>query len=460
MADDAIERRLLKRRDLDLTEINVTQLRRNGIAMTPKLPGTSPSERSADRVQSGSSRPALEQTHQAEVTKRTGSNFTSFPVKRKQLSRTHKAAPATPPENPNKRIDRGRRSSVQQDENVFDNKAFHIDPTSFVNYKYHVDGMNVGKMFLECQVASTAVVNDLETKTTEENLYKFFSMNYIWDLGIQIRSMPDEIHKRIVRENTWPRSSLSTSVTSHCVSLDERLAQGLDIGDEIVLEKELRSITILYEVLAMELPVKYRPFNYDIEDTYCHGVIDALFTRQFPSTSVYKLDWANKEANGSKERRGYGLKPDAIISRQGIELAFVEVKPPKGQRCVKSYLEDLWKLANFCKDGIDKCLSDSLEVRKAAGFQIFGHQMTLFTMSYHHGIYHWAQSCSAYIPYDQQDSSRVTSCLRLLMTLQAFLDTIDLDPVPRTPPRIELDSEQVEQEDKGRQSKITPTKRD
>jgi hypothetical protein len=44
---------------------------------------------------------------------------------------------------------------------------------------------------------------------------------------------------------------------------------------------------------------------------------------------VYHLEWANKEASGSKERRYNGYKPDAIVSRGGCEIFFLEVKPPE-----------------------------------------------------------------------------------------------------------------------------------
>lgn len=87
--------------------------------------------------------------------------------------------------------------------------------------------------------------------------------------------------------------------------------------------------------------MEYFPFENGIEDTFCHGVVDVLFSRQFHARSIYKLNWANKEADGSKARRVYGNRPDAIISKGGRELAFVEVKPPKEDRNTKAYLEDL-----------------------------------------------------------------------------------------------------------------------
>ncbi|KAI7823610.1 hypothetical protein BC939DRAFT_451499 [Gamsiella multidivaricata] len=127
----------------------------------------------------------------------------------------------------------------------------------------------------------------------------------------------------------------------------------------------------------MKLPTEYLSFESDTEGTYCHGAVDALFTRQFPAKSVFKLDWANKESEGSKERRGNRYKPNAIISRYKRELAFVKVKPPREQECGRSYLKDLWKLANLCKDSIDTHLLRGHDIRQAAAVQIFGQSQSL-----------------------------------------------------------------------------------
>ncbi|KAG0358636.1 hypothetical protein BGZ54_010343 [Gamsiella multidivaricata] len=358
------------------------------------------------------------------------------------------------------RSDYGRQSSVSRDEDVVEH-TFHVDPASFSKYKYYIDGTNVGQLFLDYQRTSTVVVNNVNMKANVENLGRFLAMNYIWVLDVCPKNMSAEIHKSIVQQHTWPRSALPYKVTCLCMKLDEQLADGLEIDAKEAEGRDLRSIILFYEVLEMKLPVEYLSFENGIEDTYCHSVVDALFTRQFPARSVYYLDWANKESQGSRERRGYGYKPDATISKCNRELAFVEVKPPKEQRCTRSYLEDLWKLANLCKDAIDLHLRTGHDIRKAAAVQIFGHRMVLYTMVYDHGVYHWAKSCVAFLPCDQTDSGRVMSCLRLLLSLEAFLDTIDADLCPKTPPRIELDHDVDEQADLilGRPTKITPSKR-
>ncbi|KAF9899151.1 hypothetical protein EC991_009520, partial [Linnemannia zychae] len=355
--------------------------------------------------------------------------------------------------------DSGRRSSVTGQEHV-DGEAFCINPSEFDIFSYTVKSANVGRAFNEYQVASLATVNKIGTVVTLSNLSSFLSMNFIWDLNVTLPHLDNDAFRLIQEQYTWSRSVVPEGVVKLCRHFDEQLAEGLDIEDDV--EKDLRSVKLLYEVLALKLPVEYLPFERGLEDTYCHGVIDALLTRQFPAKSKYHLDWANKEAEGSKERRVKGYKPDGIFSSRSIhrELAFLEVKPPKEQNYKRAFLEDLWKLANFCKDAIDNHLHQGFQIRKAAAVQVFGHNMALYTMVYEHGIYHWSKCCVAHLPCDQTDAGRILPCLRLLTTLEDFLESIDTNIGPSTPPRIDYDDgEEHPQQDPGRLSKVTPTKR-
>ncbi|KAG0270143.1 hypothetical protein BGZ95_001787 [Linnemannia exigua] len=355
--------------------------------------------------------------------------------------------------------DHGRRSSVSGQEYV-DVKAFWIYPNEFDIFYYVVKSANVGRAFNNYQVTSLTIVNKSGTMVTVSNLSSFLSMNYIWDLHVILPDMDKDTYLLIQKKHTWPHSVVPEAVVRLCGELDEQLATGQDVEAEV--EKGLRSVRLLYEVLALKLPLEYLPFERGLEDTYCHGVIDALLTRQFPARSKYRLDWANKEAGGSKERRVNGYKPDGIISSSSNhrELAFLEVKPPKEQHCKRAFLEDLWKLANYCKDAIDSNLRQGIQIRKAAAVQVFGHRMALYTMVYDHGIYHWSKSCIAYLPCDQTDTGRIPSCLRLLTTLEDFLESIFTNIDPSTPPLFDYDdSDEHPLQDTGRVSKVTPTKR-
>ncbi|KAF9405752.1 hypothetical protein BGZ76_006490 [Entomortierella beljakovae] len=215
---------------------------------------------------------------------------------------------------------------------------------------------------------------------TIENFPKFLSMNYIWGTSVRPKSLPQDIHNTICQDFIWPRSMLPEDISKLCQILNDQLADGLDLQIEDMSSKAYRSLLVFYESLALKLPMKYLSFKNGIEDTYCHGIIDALFTRQFSVRSAYDLEWANKEANGSKERRDNGYKPDAIISKDGKELAFVEIKPPKEDRSMKLYLKDQWKLANYCKDNIDMYLRHGIRITESAAIQIFGKDITFLSV--------------------------------------------------------------------------------
>ncbi|KAF8930878.1 hypothetical protein BGZ47_000344 [Haplosporangium gracile] len=118
----------------------------------------------------------------------------------------------------------------------------------------------------------------------------------------------------------------------------------------------------------------------------------------------FVIDWANSEAHGSKKRRGHGYRPEAVLIHNGGQIGFLEVKPPGSCHTVREYLHDLWNLANCAKDAIDNFLQQGLSITKM------------------------------------------------------FLNTIDTNLLPRTPPMIEYDEESV-QPNCGRPSKITPIKR-
>ncbi|KAF9945095.1 hypothetical protein BGZ70_004046 [Mortierella alpina] len=188
--------------------------------------------------------------------------------------------------------------------------------------------------------------------------------------------------------------------------LDQQLALGDDISDE-ANEPSLRRIVVFYQMVALKLPVGFDQFENGLEDTFCHQTIDALFAYQFPARSKkYCLDWANGEAQGSKKRRGYGYKPDAAILRNGRQIGFLEVKPPGTTNSAREFLQDYWNLANFAKDAIDDFLQQGVRITKVAAVQLF--------------------------------------------------NTIDSNPLPQTPPRVEYDGIQSSC---GRPSKITPSKR-
>ena len=63
--------------------------------------------------------------------------------------------------------------------------------------------------------------------------------------------------------------------------------------------------------------------------------------------------------------------------KDGFELGFVEVKPPREERHQRAYLEDVWALSGFAKDSIDLHLRYSRILTTAPCVLVFGKQGAL-----------------------------------------------------------------------------------
>ncbi|KAF8929852.1 hypothetical protein BGZ47_000844, partial [Haplosporangium gracile] len=278
---------------------------------------------------------------------------------------------STPP--PSKR---GRgRSSILSLVSVSEAKLF-VDPASFAIHKYVLNGHNVGQIFHQYQVAVTKTVNNPTIPVSYQNISHFMAMNYILNTTEELEGFPTNALKDIRGRFAWNASRLDN-------------------------------------LLVLKLPLGFDQFDNGLEDTYCHQVIDALFAYQFPQRSrKYSINWPSGEAHGSKNRRGFGYRPNAVVLRNGKQIGFLEVKPPGNSHTAKEYLHDHWNLTNFCKDAIDNFLQQGLPIT-----QLFKRRLSLQTMEYMNGVYHWSLSCVSYISRDQQGSG-VASCIRLLNTLE------------------------------------------
>ncbi|KAG9070413.1 hypothetical protein KI688_009750 [Linnemannia hyalina] len=348
-----------------------------------------------------------------------------------------------------------RRSSLSLGDGL--EVKLHVNPASFLVHQYILNEHNVGQIFHRYQVAASKTVNNLDISVSLKNISHFMSMNYILTTTEELEGFPTQMLEDIRERFVWNSSRLDKPTVELCGRLDQQLALGDNIHDDTE-EPDLRRIVVLYQMVALKLPLGFDLFDNGLEDTYCHQTIDALFAYQFPARSrKFCIDWANGEAHGSKKRRGHGYRPDAALIRNGKQIGFLEVKPPGSSHTAREYLQDYWNLANFSKDAIDDFLQRGTRIAKVAAVQLFKHRLSLYTMEYVNGLYHWSLSCVAYLPRDQQDSG-LASCIRLLNAFEMFLDTIDTNPLPGTPPRVQYDEEGV-QPDWGRPSKITPSKR-
>ncbi|KAF9154107.1 hypothetical protein BGX20_004757 [Mortierella sp. AD010] len=265
--------------------------------------------------------------------------------------------------------DRGRNSSISLDSGL--EARLYVDPASFSVHKYVLNGHPVGQIFHQYQVAATKTVNNFDISASLKNIFHFMAMNYILATTEELEGISTEVLENIRHRFVWKATRLDISTAELCGRLDQQLTLGDDIHDDTVVP-ELRRIVVLYQMVALKLPLSYNQFENGLEDTYCHQVIDALFAYQFPTRSrSFVINWANGEAHGSKKRRGHGYKPDGVITRNGRQIGFLEVKPPGSCHNVKEYLYDYWNLSNFAKDAIDDFLQQGLAIVKVAAVQVF-----------------------------------------------------------------------------------------
>ncbi|KAF9303003.1 hypothetical protein BGZ74_004490 [Mortierella antarctica] len=295
---------------------------------------------------------------------------------------------------------------------------FYLSKSDFPLVAYEYQGVNIGRAFHEYQLESALTVNQLQIKANKKNFAKFLAMNYIWSLEQRFETVPIEVHKQIRNTYAWPVQFMDDEEERFCLSLGKQVSKHERLSPPARMNDEQHRIYVFYEMISLKLPVEYAAYEGQIEDTYAHGVIDALLTEQFPARSRYKLDWANLVTEGSKIRRVHGNKPDGTLKKEGFEVAFMELKAPKDDRSAKAELEDTWNLAHFCRDAINAHLLAKRQIYKAAALQIFGHKMHLYTMHYQNKVYHWNRSAVVHIPVDQQDTARAPRCLELMSALE------------------------------------------
>ncbi|KAF9198278.1 hypothetical protein BGZ49_000930 [Haplosporangium sp. Z 27] len=267
---------------------------------------------------------------------------------------------------------RKRRAEKKAEKTEESTSTFFINPEIFVKQKYDVNGVDIGAIFLNHQRRSANVVNDSTATMNTGDMDSFLAMNSIWNTEFQLKDLDIATHKKIKEVYNWNRAAFTDESTMLCMSLDREMESTGRIKPRSASDDFQEDIIHIYQTLIRKLSRRALSFVQDYEDIFAHSSMDALFTTIFPANGGYDLAWANRSADGSKERRGDPLKSDATILKSGYELAFVEVKFPKEDHTARPYLEDLWKLANFCKDAIDTHIKYRRDfIVKTAGIQIY-----------------------------------------------------------------------------------------
>ncbi|KAF9363493.1 tyrosine/serine/threonine protein phosphatase pps1 [Mortierella sp. NVP85] len=324
-----------------------------------------------------------------------------------------------------------------------------------------IENINIGASYKRLQEEAAPVISDVTKLLTLDLLPCFLAANYIWDVRYQLPGMSDENHAVVQAAMCVPVIHLSDQLVLFCRSLLNDLKSKGHISSRATKSREEDKLLVLLQEASQKLPIRFLPFKHlRNEDTHAHSVLDSLLTFVFPAYHKrYELHWANRGSDGSRARRGDPLKPDATVVKEGFELGFVEVKPPKEERHQRAYLEDIWALSGFAKDCIDLHLRHSRILTTVPCLLVFGFQMTLYQLTFQAGIYVWQDVYTSYLPKDRYDSGNMIECVDLVRTFKAIMDEADTGRYVRTPTNRVKDDDELPDLFRPRLTNISPSKR-
>ncbi|KAF9344807.1 hypothetical protein BGX34_005305 [Mortierella sp. NVP85] len=296
--------------------------------------------------------------------------------------------------------------------------TFKVESKVFRKQVYVYNEVDVGTLFYKFQCRSTRLVNKVNEKVTLNNIGSFLSMNYVYDMQEPLEGLSSDVHFAIKEELGIPVKRPKKKLKQFCQNLDDEMRTTGTIQLRAEKERNSETLVTIYRVLSNKLPARYLPFSEENEDTFAHAALDVFMSNIFPSDSKFRLSWANRPTEGTKYRRGNPRKPDATILGDGLELVFLELKPPRMDHHASLYLEDYWKLVALCKDAINDHITHDRGIKSMAAIQVFGHEMALYVLHVRNGIYHWIRVMIATLPRDKDDSGKVERCVGLMMTLK------------------------------------------
>ncbi|KAF9157588.1 hypothetical protein BGX20_003831, partial [Mortierella sp. AD010] len=246
-------------------------------------------------------------------------------------------------------------------------QVFKLSANRIASTTYFKNEEDIGDKFFRLQLDGVDLVNDPSVMATSENLFCFLSVNSIWDTAYSIDLKKDTVEKigaSLMRASfKFPQDDqlLLSDLEQNLKSNLRQTRIGKNYRQQIVIH--------IFASLMYSLPATYFSFKQDLEDTFVHKTLNALFSTIF---ALFDLEWANKHAEGSRERRKDGLKPDLQLDIGGRTVLFLEVKPPGPVHHESDYLSDKWKLLNLAKDEIDRNLRRHFHMPFIVTIQVFG----------------------------------------------------------------------------------------
>ncbi|KAG0221760.1 hypothetical protein BGW42_007325, partial [Actinomortierella wolfii] len=314
---------------------------------------------------------------------------------------------------------RKRQQQYKKDEDLWAQRFF--DPAAVIPSTLMIKDIGIGLPFMRLQEEAAAIVNDVKKTLTPTLLPFFLSVNHIWDSHYRLPGISDNDHDAIQDALRVPVVRLPDQLVFFCRSLEHDLTSTGYIRSRETKSRDQDALLVLYQQASQKLPKRFLSFEHvKNEDTHAHSVLDTLFTFMFPTYNYrYELHWANRPTAGSGDRRdGDAFKPDAQVIKDGFELGYMEIKPPKEERHQRAYLEDVWALSGLAKDSIDLHLRHGRIITTIPCVLVFGFQMTLFQLSFQAGIYLWQTIHTSYLPRDHYDIGNVVACVELLKTFK------------------------------------------
>jgi len=358
-----------------------------------------------------------------------------------------------------------KKSRRQQEQHQEGNQDLSIhcffDSTTITLSDLKIQGIDVGTPFMRLQKDAATIVNDLRITLTLDLLPFFLATNYIWDTSHRLPGIASADHDALQALRV-PVIHLSDHLVLFCRSLERDILSSGYIKSRDTASREHDAMLGLFQQASLKLPRKFLSFkHFKNEDTHAHSALDALLTYIFPANSYrYDLHWANRLSAGSSDRRnGDAYKPDATVLKDGFEMGYLEIKPPKEERHQRLYLEDIWTLVGFAKDNIDLHFRCHRIITTVPCVMVFGFQMTLYQLSFQDGIYAWRDVHTAYLPKDHYDIGNIVSCVELLNTFKAILDEAETERYTRTPPRHAKEDKELPESYRPRPTTLTPSKR-
>ncbi|KAG0364764.1 hypothetical protein BGZ54_007177 [Gamsiella multidivaricata] len=211
-----------------------------------------------------------------------------------------------------------RREKLQESFNVF--QAHHAD--TFWSER---------RLEVSSEITANGAALDLQAAAAAQS--RKGAANYVWDASHRLPGISSTDHDALQEALRIPVIRLSDHLVLFCRSLERDILSLGYIKSRDTASRDHDIMLGLFQQASLKLPRKFLSFKHlKNEDTHAHSALDALLT-----------DRKNGDAH----------KPDATVLKDGFEMGYLEIKPPKEERHQRLYLEDIWALLGLAKDNID-----------------------------------------------------------------------------------------------------------